>query len=565
MVSKLPPNLDQEQINRQIRAWILHENFSSAAEALRSLPLQRRSSDIIYSFVYGALDHLAFLFQSGNIGPNGTLTGPNQNMLADALDLLESIRFRDQEDPTWNCCMGMILASMCSEGDAIVYFQRCLQGNPGDGDASAYLESCIQMLSMPDYPGSFRSMVQACWEAFRQEEPHLRELMSGMGRLLPEGELTHKTGGILQICFDPVTYQIGHSEEGYILTLGLDAQEFMIPCIEYFRRCAPKEVLAHWSIRTGLPGTGRYQMPIGGLLVKESQLLVHLEPQKGTYPLLLVYSPRLTALLSRISPELDPMEIVSLFFSRVLGDIPTLCLLDSIRYLDRTDLPSDAFIPLNRLPVRLKKLGLAFPKTPARFLQSRLLSYTRTPDSGADAPPRADITHGETQYPSLLQDYESGRSHAFNFCHHNSIALGYFYWPIGSYSGEAEQEDALARFRRSLEDAISASAGDDAFTVIGWAVGLRYAYLDFFAWDFNAVLDAVKKFLRTAFLSGFWYHGFRQDLDSVSLGVRPSDVRSPSPAHPRKGERGTAKPRHRNNIIPLFGGSPSSPGGTDRH
>lgn len=98
----------------------------------------------------------------------------------------------------------------------------------------------------------------------------------------------------------------------------------------------------------------------------------------------------------------------------------------------------------------------------------------------------------------------------------NGIAAGYFCYPLYGFTGENRGAQILD-FRDDTVEMIEKLAGPDSFTYTGGATGIYYGYIDFIAWDLNAVLDAAVSVFVKSEMEWVMFHSFRQDADGITL------------------------------------------------
>ena len=106
--------------------------------------------------------------------------------------------------------------------------------------------------------------------------------------------------------------------------------------------------------------------------------------------------------------------------------------------------------------------------------------------------------------------------------HADGIAAGYFCFPLYGFEG-TDRGAQILDFRDNAAENIEKTAGLDSFTYIGGASGIYYGYLDFIAWDLQAVLDAAVSVFAQSGIDWVIFHRFRQDADSITLFDRTTE------------------------------------------
>ena len=119
-------------------------------------------------------------------------------------------------------------------------------------------------------------------------------------------------------------------------------------------------------------------------------------------------------------------------------------------------------------------------------------------------------------------EYYQGRSDISDGLYTDGAAAGFFCYPLDAFSGE-ERGKAILDLRDELEDAALEQAGVDAVTFLGGATGIYCGYLDFIAWDIQAVLNAAIEIFEKSPLAWADFHSFRGDVGTIRLMDKAAD------------------------------------------
>ena len=197
---------------------------------------------------------------------------------------------------------------------------------------------------------------------------------------------------------------------------------------------------------------------------------------------------------------------------------------DSVETKDVTvyfERAGESEITLRELPDALRAEGLSLANNAQEYLDNAYLAYEREPDTGPELTWRDDIYTGLTRLPSAISTYLSGDPKLVDDYHADGIVAGFIAYPLMSaLDGDAQ---AILDFRDDLITAVTKAADGDAFCLLGAATGTEAGYLDFLAWDAQAVLDAAKAHLEQSELPWAVFHSFRRDARPVTLFDRTED------------------------------------------
>ena len=111
-------------------------------------------------------------------------------------------------------------------------------------------------MTLPRFKTNFRERTQQAWSAFAEIEAELRAIMDA-DKLRERGEeLMEKLSQALEPAFSSPAFEIGYNGKKYELILSAEGNRSALFPLVYFRKHAPKEVLAHWNILVGRQSRG---------------------------------------------------------------------------------------------------------------------------------------------------------------------------------------------------------------------------------------------------------------------------------------------------------------------
>ncbi len=126
---------------------------------------------------------------------------------------------------------------------------------------------------------------------------------------------------------------------------------------------------------------------------------------------------------------------------------------------------------------------------------------------------RRDGAAGHTRCPSLLEQMEGGRCTGAEALLHAGAVPGCLCFPLDRIQGSGADaaEPALSALRGAAEDGTG--------LLLGSSRGQEYLYLDFLAWDLQALLERMLPFVREHGLAGTLFHTLTAD----SRGIPPEE------------------------------------------
>ena len=134
---------EEIELLEQLEQWNSKDEYSQCIQAIEAIPEQERGY-LLTVKLSRAYSNLAVLGDHGALGKNAEVDG---DLLRHAIDLLESVRTRGENDPYWNARMGYsCLMAYSSAATAYQYAKRWLSLAPDDPDAQKLVRDCEEYL-----------------------------------------------------------------------------------------------------------------------------------------------------------------------------------------------------------------------------------------------------------------------------------------------------------------------------------------------------------------------------------------------------------------------------------
>ncbi|WP_314449006.1 tetratricopeptide repeat protein [Selenomonas artemidis] len=491
----------------QCQSWHENEEFQKIIAELEALPAEQRTPELD--------SELARAY-------NNAASVEDRAYFEKAIALLTPHAEHFKGDHLWNFRMGYSYYYLDREDRALPYFEEALAALPGDADTERMIEGCHKGLSLPLFQRPFRTRVQETWAAFAQAEADLRALMDSDADC--GEELIAHVEEILRIAFDDVAFELGKGGAKYELILTPESIRTKLFSLVYFASLAPASVREHWDIRVGRTASLGFALRTNDYSVEMEDVAVWFT-QEGEGIALTLYCEKLLPLLRE--DEDRAWWMLSTIVDQALGEISAMRLIHDFEIMDTPK--EEPSITLACLPKALSEAGFSLDSDAEDYLEHSYLAYTRDPDTSAEEDWRLDVYTGSTRLPALLSAYMENDATLVNMYHADGIAAGFLAYPLPEdLHGKSEE---ILDFRDTLMEAITETAGADAVTFLGGAMGTGCGYLDFIAWDLRAVLDAAVHFLTETTLPWALFHSFRRDANPIYLLDRTEeDQESGAPA-----------------------------------
>ena len=506
--------LDQVILDR-CAAWHEAEEYQKIIDGLEALRPEERSPELD--------SELARAY-------NNRAAPSDRAAYEKALSLLAPHEAHFQGDYFWNFRMGYSYYYLDQEAEALRYFEQALKARPEDPDTQEMMNRCRQCLALPRYQKNFRQRVAEAWEAFEAIEGEVLDIMDADQDHTQESRLVRKCAAAFQPAFDSLSFELSFDGERYQLILSADGSLAKLFPLVYFQRRAPASVLESWDILVGCPPMEDYTMDCDGAEISAGDVLVWAEKQGDHQINLTLYCEKLLPLMEQ-NPN-QALWMLSALTGRVLGEVSFIALVNEFSAAEEPE--AEPAFSLADLPQAVEEMGLTLYEDAARLLEERALTYQPDPVRDRDADWRLDTYAGSTRLPALLGEYLSGESETIEELHNLGAAAGFLFFPTENFPEEDRAGRAL-KLRGELEKVLLRQAGEDAVTFLGGALGLYCGYLDFIAWDLDAVLNAARDFFETTELPWAGFHSFFRDVGSVRLLNREPEPDTPPEVHPETG------------------------------
>ncbi len=431
------------------------------------------------------------------------LTPTRRKELRQALSLLQSL----PDAPDVLYLRGAAYEHLGEYDEASAWYKRATDSSFRPRPMGLYTR-CRKALKLSKERESFRSRVQKSWDAFSRQESDLRRQMVEAETTEQEEKVSHQISKLLGMAMPEVPWVW---EPDTAPEIQLDPGQHKITALlqQYFVDHAPQAVQDTWYLHVGEPIPTDEDLEklrkSGG---RHAALDVRIQ-QSGDDLDLVAYHPS----LDPHNPKTGAREEIHWHIVQNLGEevyLSTFCWV-----YDRGMPPEGHTIKLGQLLPTLEAMGLVDRKDRNTTLYRRRYFHfiPKLPEPTAEHHWREDISLAFTMDPRLHQSYETGSTDVYpepDLAGTGAVP-GFAVFPLTKQIGNPP-----ALMQTLLEALIQAMDGDVGL-VLGYAIGLRFGYLDLLAWDLHPALDTVRDLLRSHSIPWACWHTFYIPSPTVPL------------------------------------------------
>ena len=434
----------------------------------------------------------------------------DRHLFEKALELLKPHAEYFKGDHCWNFRMAYAYYYLDREELALRYFKEALEARPGDEDTEKLIDECRNRLAWPHFRQCFRERVADAWAAFEQNEREFRTMLDSEDRDEYADELVARCGDILRMALPDVAFELGFNGEKYDLILSPEGKRTQLFPLVYFQEHIPASVQKNWNVLVGRQPSPNSVFHVGDYEISAEDVSVWVDMPNDKRVSLTLYCEKLLSLLAENGDR--AWWMLSTLTDQTLGEVAAIDLIEGFNVIDKPK--AEPSTTLAELPQILRDIDLNLNNDARELLDNSYLAYQLTPTKETDFDLRMDVYAGSSRLPIAINEYMRDESDMMDEYHAQGIVPGFFVYLLPE--GENDRQ-AVLDYRDELARKIGDKVGSDAFLSIGGAVGTRYVYIDFMAWDLQAVLDAAAGIFMESGLPWGIFHSFRRDVFSVRL------------------------------------------------
>ena len=505
---RLDTGPEEAAVLKHLRALDLRGNLDEIIRRLEAVPKEKFTP--LYAFELARA--IANRSESG------------RDDLKRALALLEGLD--DRTEGRWETlfCRAFLNLRLGQRRAALKCFKACAGIRPDDKVIDFFVEVCMRGLSQPTIEKPFRVRADEVWAAL---EAQATELEDAFDSVTDADEVEKRLAAILE----PVSaswWRLDVSAEDDRIKVEISPNGWRLECfpiLEFLRR-VPESLADRWTFTAGRArrdDTSFENFMAGNEVLSADDVLIWPEPHEGMWRLL-VYIEDFKGTEERA--RIECFQAVRALIDRTVGEAARLRRADAITLVPKA--PSGEGLTLSEFREFLFEKAPECRRMTLKDYAWLPHEYGMRPDTRPGAPLLADVTEGITHCPPLGYLYGQGKSIGMDALGAAGACAGFLFLDVkDDAEGLAPKKDRRIKARKTLEARLR-GLGDGYLDVVGYASGVRYEYLQVFAWDLSAVLEcasAAFEELDDVVEAGF--HTYLRDASAFMMKTRngnPEDL-----------------------------------------
>ena len=475
-------------ILQQCQIWSEQNKQELIIKLIESLPEEQRTA-LVDSELAQAYNYLA------DISP---IQAKDILYLKKAVALLKKHEAELGDTFEWNFRLGYAYFYLEQHDLSIKYMQKALLLNANGLNDSIdkeaieyYLDYCEKTMEMPESILSFLDRVDLAWGEFKQRRSQIEDLINNNEH--------DKAIALLDDCFhvlfDEINFELSIKGKVYEVIFPTECDLATILQLKTFIAHAPRKVKKHWSFIIGRPADANLIIDNGTATLTSQDITVYsCDLGNNRYDLKII-APKIKKF---VSTDEQAQKLAFYFISNTLGEVNYLNHLASLELLNKdaniNDLSGyDQGCTLDSFILKLKEQGLKLNNDVKSLPDSCFNNFQLARQSKREICSRLDIDHGISCLLGLHYEYIAGDSTLYNsFYHNGAVPLFICFEQTNQHQSSSLHisDSQLAQMVATIRNKTSAVA-----TIVGYAAGLHYGYIDCIAWDFLKFITIINNFL----------------------------------------------------------------------
>ncbi len=466
-----------------------------------------------------------------------------------AFELLKPLEQQCKKQPIWNYRIAYSCYYLDRDDLALSYFNKYLDTldtrelEKEKKEINEYIEVINKNKNYPYFSEPFKFRVARVWKNFIDNENALLARLKNMKTRQEGEEILRNIKQILYPLFIEPSFGLFFRNGKWELTLSSDLDDSIFPIYIYFKEKMPKELEKHWVFFIGRQASKKnHSIDFGEFKIRPSDVQLIVRKQKKDTFKIILYNEKLK--FSTQDEYNASYEVAYILTEQVLGEVRY------IKFIEETDISNKELsncITLDMLPEYIKtsiNLDISISETEQANIIKKVTNRYKNDTNAEHSPALLEITTNKNLSPSVMINFSTGMSEE-EWEEHNNPALLFrnnveYLLPekyiakagkihtcrtfgktiiprivnafIQSEADEIAQEYHscgafigmfILKFNCSeLQDDINYLSKintqihaklNETHMVYGSAFGLGYAFIDFIAWDLEAVVSAFKQ------------------------------------------------------------------------
>ena len=418
----------------------------------------------------------------------------------DILDLKKAVALLKKHEAelgetfNWNFRLGYAYFYLEQHDLSIKYMQNALLLNtdePDDDcikdDVEYFINCSEQGINVPIITCSFLDRVKLTWDEFKQRRSHIEDLINTNEHDLAIALLEE----CFHVLFEDIHFELGIKDKVYEIIFPTECDLATTLQLKTFIAHVPSKLKKHWSFIIGRPYDANLIIDNGAAKLTSQDFMVYsCDIGNNRYDLKII-APKLKKLTST---DEQAQKLAFYFIASTLGEVNYLNHIAGLELLNKEanikDLSDyDQGCTLDSFIEKLKEQGLKLNNDVKLLPDSCLKEYQHATPYGNEMCSRFDIDHGMSSLLGLHVEFLREESSLYNSFYHNGAIPVFICFELTNPPKSSSlhiTDSQLEKMVATIRNKTAAVA-----SIVGYASGLNYGYIDCIAWDVQKFLACI--------------------------------------------------------------------------
>ena len=418
----------------------------------------------------------------------------------DILDLKKAVALLKKHEAelgetfNWNFRLGYAYFYLEQHDLSIKYMQNALLLNtdePDDDcikdDVEYFINCSKQGINVPIITCSFLDRVRLTWDEFKQRRSHIEDLINTNEHDLAIALLEE----CFHVLFEDIHFELGIKDKVYEIIFPTECDLATTLQLKTFIAHVPSKLKKHWSFIIGRPDDANLIIDNGAAKLTSQDFMVYsCDIGNNRYDLKII-APKLKKLTST---DEQAQKLAFYFIASTLGEVNYLNHIAGLELLNKEanikDLSDyDQGCTLDNFILKLKEQGLKLNNDVKLLPDSCLKEYQHATPYGNEMCSRFDIDHGMSSLLGLHIEFLREESSLYNSFYHNGAIPVFICFEMTNPPKSSSlhiTDSQLEKMVATIRNKTAAVA-----SIVGYASGLNYGYIDCIAWDVQKFLACI--------------------------------------------------------------------------
>ena len=418
----------------------------------------------------------------------------------DILDLKKAVALLKKHEAelgetfNWNFRLGYAYFYLEQHDLSIKYMQNALLLNtdePDDDcikdDVEYFINCSEQGINVPIITCSFLDRVKLTWDEFKQRRSHIEDLINTNEHDLAIALLEE----CFHVLFEDINFELGIKDKAYEIIFPTECDLATTLQLKTFIAHVPSKLKKHWSFIIGRPYDANLIIDNGAAKLTSQDFMVYsCDIGNNRYDLKII-APKLKKLTST---DEQAQKLAFYFIASTLGEVNYLNHIAGLELLNKEanikDLSDyDQGCTLDSFIEKLKEQGLKLNNDVKLLPDSCLKEYQHATPYGNEMCSRFDIDHGMSSLLGLHVEFLREESSLYNSFYHNGAIPVFICFELTNPPKSSSlhiTDSQLEKMVATIRNKTAAVA-----SIVGYASGLNYGYIDCIAWDVQKFLACI--------------------------------------------------------------------------